>query len=285
MSQRSVPADPRVSALVEHVIAEGARLYRDFPWRKTHDPYAVLVSEVMLQQTQVQRVVPYFERWLEDFPTLDALAAAPLEAVLRAWQGLGYNRRAVALKRLAEQLVDRAPAGQVASLPAEHVDLLALPGVGPATAAGVEAFAYGKPVAYLETNVRTVFLHELLADRDGVADRELLPLVEQAAEHAHAAGVDARTWNYALLDYGANLKRTLPNPSRRSAHHTRQSVFAGSRRQKRAQLLRSVISAGGLPADEYAADLGLDPGETLGILEDLAAEGFVVSEDGLWQVS
>ncbi len=284
MSRPTPPSDPRIPAFVERVMAEGARLYRDFPWRDTRDPYSILVSEVMLQQTQVARVVPYYERWLEDFPTIDALAAAPLEAVLRAWQGLGYNRRAIALKRLAETIADSTAPGSQPALPSDRDELLALPGVGPATAAGVRAFAFGEPDAYLETNVRAVFLHELFADADGVPDRAIAPLVAEAAACAADAGIDSRAWNYALLDYGAHLKRTVPNPSRRSAHHGRQSAFEGSRRQKRARLLRLVMEEPGATAEDLAAGLSLDAGETLGILEDLAAEGFVAREDDSWRV-
>jgi len=274
-----------IDAFVQLVSVRGSELYRDFPWRRTHDPYAILVSEVMLQQTQVTRVVPYYEQWLEQFPDLDALAAAPLEAVLRAWQGLGYNRRAVALKRLSEILAAQAERGRAPRLPQERDALLALPGVGPATAAGVRVFAWEYPDVYLETNVRTVFLHELLGDRDGVPDREVAPLVEQAAMAAQEAGLSARTWNYALLDYGADLKRSVPNPSRRSAHHTRQSSFEGSRRQKRARLLRCVLDAPGVSAAELSDELGLTVGEVSGLLEALCQEGFLsTSEDG-WRVS
>jgi len=293
MSRHNAASDPRIPGFVELVAAEGRRLYRDFPWRETCDPYAILVSEVMLQQTQVARVVPYYERWLADFPNLDSLAAAPLEIVLQAWQGLGYNRRAIALKRLAERLVEQpvpdtrqaAQPDRTVRLPADRDALLALPGVGPSTAAGVLAFAFGEPVAYLETNVRTVFLHELFSDRDGVTDREILPLVEQASAAAHAAGIDSRTWNYALLDYGTHLKRTLPNPSRRSAHHTRQSSFEGSRRQRRAAVLRAVMSAPGQTAEDLAEDLALDPGEALGLLEQLAEEGFVACDGDRWRIA
>jgi len=238
----------------------------------------------MLQQTQVTRVVPYYERWLADFPTLDALAAAPLEAVLRTWQGLGYNRRAIALKRLAEQVAAETARACVPELPRDRNALLALPGVGPATAAGVRAFAFGEPDAYLETNVRAVFLHELFADAEGVPDRAIAPLVAEAAACAEASGIDSRAWNYALLDYGAYLKRTVPNPSRRSAHHGRQSAFEGSRRQKRSRLLRAVMDAPGSSAEELATGLALDAGEALGILEDLAAEGFVARDGESWQV-
>jgi A/G-specific adenine glycosylase len=276
--------DRRIPRFVALVLARGEAHYRDFPWRHTRDPYEVLVSEVMLQQTQVARVVPYWGSWLEDFPTLEALAAAPLEAVLRAWQGLGYNRRALALKRLAEEAVALA-SPEPARLPPGDGALRTLPGVGPATAAGVRAFAFGEPAAYLETNVRSVFLHELFADADGVPDREIAPLVEQAAGHADSLGVDARTWNHALLDYGAHLKQTRPNPSRRSAHHTRQSVFEGSTRQKRARILRLVLELPGVTAQQAAEEIfqGDEPSAAQ-MLESLAAEGFIVREGDGWRV-
>lgn len=295
MPSRTPGAD-EIGAFVGRVAAHGAELYRKFPWRETTDPYAILVSEVMLQQTQVARVVSYYESWLADFPTLEALAAAPLEAVLRAWQGLGYNRRAIALKRAAEQLVAaHAPAhggpahsvadGAPVALPSDEAALRALPGVGPATAAGVLAFGFGRHAAYLETNVRAVFLHELFADADGVPDREITPLVESAAAHAEQRGLTPREWNYALLDYGAHLKRTLPNPSRRSAHHTQQSAFEGSRRQKRARLLRAVMDAPGASADDLASGLRLEPSLTRDLLEELRAEGFVASGEDGWRIA
>ena len=285
------PPTANLAAFVASVAERGRELYRDHPWRRTRDPYAVLLSEVMLQQTQVPRVVGRWEEWLGQFPTIEALAAAPLEAVLRAWQGLGYNRRAIALKRAAEEIA--AHHGGV--LPSDEAALRALPGVGPATASGVRAFAFELPGVYLETNVRAVFLHELFADRDGVTDREIEPLVAAAVEEAARQGISPRDWYYALLDYGAQLKRDLPNPSRRSAHHAKQSAFQGSRRQKRARLLRAVIAAPGRDTGAYALDLAeaeapagrhtSDAGETLGILEALAAEGFIVREGDGWFVA
>ncbi len=277
--------DARIPQFVSTVWTRGKELYRDFPWRHTHDPYEILVSEVMLQQTQVARVVPYYERWLELLPTIDALAAAPLEVVLREWQGLGYNRRAVSLKRMAETLAAQSASGQEPQLPRDRDALLALPGVGPATAAGVRAFAWGEYDVYLETNVRAVFLHELFSDEAGVSDRDVAPLVAQAAAEARGQGVDARAWNYALLDYGAHLKATLPNPSRRSAHHTRQSPFEGSRRQKRARLLRSVMDAPGTGATELGARTGIEPGLAAELLEALEAEGFIARDGEGWRVA
>jgi A/G-specific adenine glycosylase len=273
------------------VAEKGREHYRDFVWRRTRDPYAILLSEVMLQQTQVARVEPKYVAWLAEFPTLDALAAAPLEPVLRAWQGLGYNRRAVALKQSAEQVAENF--GGI--LPADETQLRSLPGVGPATAAGVLAFAHDLPTVYLETNVRAVLLHELFADRADVADRELVGPLRAAVDQAAFQGLGPRAWYYALLDYGAHLKRTEPNPSRRSAHHTLQSRFEGSRRQKRAWLLRAVMADPGLAAEEYAGALAraeiaagrevVSAIDVAAILDELAEEGFLTREGTRWFVA
>lgn len=273
----------QLDAFCALVRQRGEELYRDLPWRNTRDAYAIMLSEVMLQQTQVPRVLGRWEAWLELFPTPAALAAAPLPPVLEQWQGMGYNRRAINLKRACEQVVERF-GGEV---PSAYEDLLSLPGIGPATAAGVRAFAFDAPGVYLETNVRTVFLHELFPGQDGVSDKELIPLVESTCpEH------DVRGWYYALLDYGAHLKKTLPNPSRRSKHHVKQSKFEGSHRQKRAFLLRRLLEGeadvGQLAADLSNAELkaGRDAmleEDVLAILEELHAEGFAVHENDLWR--
>ena len=261
----------------------GAELYRELPWRGVDDPYAVLVSEVMLQQTQVKRVLRFWPQWLELFPTVDALAAADTAAVLEAWQGLGYNRRALALKRACE----RCAAERGGELPRTPDELEELPGIGPATAAGVVAFAYQKPAVYLETNVRSVFLHELFPEREAVPDRELLPLVADTCPDD-----DPRGWYYALLDYGAHLKSQVANPSRRSAHHARQSAFEGSHRQKRSFLLKQVLAAPegisrgdlhfALNDAERAAGRDAVSGEAFEVLlDELVAEGFFHSDDDL----
>ncbi len=254
---------------------EGKRLYRDLPWRGIDDPYAVLVSEVMLQQTQVARVLNYWERFLKLFPTLDALASAETSLVLEAWQGLGYNRRALALKRCAE-LCTSTYQGM---LPQSYEELLALPGIGKATAGGVLAFAYQKPVLYLETNVRTVFLHEFFSGEEAVDDRRIEPLVERTCSKENPRG-----WYYALLDYGAYLKSILPNPSRRSRHHVQQSKFEGSRRQKRAEIVRLVLAQREVTFSEVVGALSefetsqgrKEPDARLvrSILDDLVHEGF-----------
>lgn len=275
---------PSREAFVELVRAEGRLHHRDLPWRYIDDAYGVLVSEVMLQQTQVARVLKHWERWMALFPTVDALAAAGTADVLAQWQGLGYNRRALALKRACEECA----ATREGRLPETAEELVKLPGIGPATAAGVMAFAFDRPGVYLETNVRTVFLHELFPGREGVADRELVPLVAATCPEE-----GARAWYYALLDYGAHLKSVTANPSRRSAHHTRQSAFEGSRRQKRAELVRVVLAEPGIGEDELARRLdaferaagrdAVDAETFASIVSDLVAEGFFRREgEGFW---
>lgn len=279
-------AEP-LDEFVARLLRVGDELYRDLPWRHIDDPYAVLVSEIMLQQTQVTRVGRFWERFLEAFPTLDALAAAAVSDVLERWQGLGYNRRALALKRTADQCA----ADGRGRLPDSYEGLLALPGIGPATAAGVMAFAHQVPGVYVETNVRAVFLHELFPHEDKVSDKMLEPLVAAAAFHPTAAA-DPRRWYYGLLDYGAHLKATGVNPTRRSASYSRQSVFEGSRRQKRAWIVRRVLAAPeGVEVAAVRADLdraeteaardGVDEALFASIVDDLVTEGFFRREGAL----
>ena len=245
---------------------------RDLPWRRTHDPYLIMVSEVMLQQTQVTRVEPKYVEFIEAFPDLGSLARAPLETVLRHWQGLGYNRRAISLKRAAEMVA--AEYGGL--IPRDLPSLRRLPGVGAATAAAVAAFAFGDPHPFLETNIRAVYLHHFFADREGVTDKELLPLVEATLDHE-----DPRTWYYALMDYGSALKRRVGNPSRRSRHHSRQSPFEGSKRQLRARALRVVLDEPGSALHQILEAVGGSIEELESVLEQLVTEGFLEAlEDG-----
>ncbi len=247
---------------------------RDLPWRRTTDPYGIVVSEVMLQQTQVERALGRWERFLDRFPGFEALAAAPLAEVLSEWLGLGYNRRAANLKRLAEAVV----AEHGGELPQDPVALRRLPGLGPATAASVSVFAFGTPVAFIETNIRAVFLHVFFEDRDGVADRKIAPIAE-----ASLLVADARRWHWALMDYGVELKRTVPNPSRRSVHHVRQPAFEGSRRQLRGRVLRVLLASPGMPLHELAEATGDDP-RLAEVLVALEREGLVVGDDGEWSI-
>ncbi|QEM70279.1 A/G-specific adenine glycosylase [Geobacter sp. FeAm09] len=239
------------------------------PWRETRDPYCILISEIMLQQTQVERVKAKYAEFLAAFPTLADLAGAPLPHVLRVWQGLGYNRRALALKRCAEEITDRF-AGR---FPTAIAELESLPGIGPYTARAVAAFAFGVAEAFIETNIRTVFIHFFFHGRDQVGDRELMPLVAATLDRE-----DPRTWYYGLMDYGALLKQSHANPGRRSAHHARQSRFEGSNRQLRSRMLRAVMVHPGITAEGLAELLGA---ETEAVQSNLAAmerEGFLCKQ-------
>ena len=275
-----------LDAFIAKVREQGRVLYRSLPWRDTRDPYAIWVSEVMLQQTQVSRVEGRWEDWLKRFPSVGSLADGQFNEILTMWQGMGYNSRAKRLQECARIICERH--GGV--LPRSYEELVALPGIGPATAAGIRAFAYDEPGVYLETNVRTVFLHELFPGRDQVDDRELIPLVRQSCP---AAGEDVRGWYYALLDYGAHLKRTLPNPSRRSKHHSRQSEFQGSHRQKRSFVLHSILETPktslqlqrAIDAFEQAAGRPrVAPAELSTVLEQLENEGLIKQNGDYWIV-
>ena len=274
-------------AFISKVRDEGLAHYRDLPWRNIDDAYGVLVSEVMLQQTQVSRVLRYWERWMGLFPTVDALAAADTSLVLEMWQGLGYNRRALALKRACEICA----AEHAGHLPETAEELVRLPGIGSATAAGIMAFAHDRPAVYLETNVRSVFLHELFPEREGVTDKELVPFIADTcpagSQMPEADGGEwgPRAWYYALLDYGAHLKSQVANPSRRSAHHARQSKFEGSHREKRSFVLKQVLARpDGIAVSEAIAALNaherdagrdaLDAEACETLVAELVAEGF-----------
>ena len=239
---------------------------RSFPWRETRDPYEILVSEFMLQQTQVERVMAKYGEFLSLFPNFSSLARADLQAMLHAWQGLGYNRRAIALKKTAVA-VEEEHGGR---LPCDLEALMGLPGIGPSTAGAVLAFAFGIPAAFIETNIRRVFIHFFFPDRDRVDDREILPLVEETLDRH-----DPRGWYYALMDYGAMLKKTVPNPNRKSAHYARQAAFEGSDRQIRGRILGLLVSRGAMEAHSLMAEVGKDPVRVYRILGDLTREGFL----------
>lgn len=221
--------------LLREVQAYYKKYKRDLPWRHTHDPYKILVSEMMLQQTQVERVVPKYKAFLKEFKTAKALAQAPLSKVLIQWQGLGYNRRGKFLHEAAKIITKDGFEGK-------------LPGVGPYTAAAIDAFAHNKPTVFIETNIRTVFTHFCFSRRapsaEKIGDSEILPLIEKALKSAMKQGMEPRDFYAALMDYGSYLKARGVRINSRSKHYTKQSKFEGSVRQKRAAKLRALLQSG-----------------------------------------
>lgn len=204
----------------------------DLPWRETQDLYKILVSEVMLQQTQVDRVVPFYTSFIKRFPTARSLASAPLSDVLKAWQGLGYNRRAKLLQAAAKHLSDV----HVLAYRSKYERLEELPGVGPYTACAVAAFAYNQDVVVIETNIRTAIIHHFFADRkQKVSDREIAEVLRRTLSKGRA-----REWYSALMDYGAHLKRSGVSHNARVSGYVKQSKFAGSLRQARGAILRAL---------------------------------------------
>jgi len=287
------------------------------PWRKTRDPYAILVSEIMLQQTQVDRVVPYFEKWIRRFPTVQSLAKAPLSDVLKEWSGLGYNRRAKLLRECAIAIVEKY-SGKV---PKDFAALVALPAIGPYTAGAIRAFAFDEPDIFIETNIRTALIHHFFplssikekarsqnATGSRIPDTQLIPLLtsllsavthrqskngralkkkqgKKTASSVPARGVAAispREWYSALMDYGAHIKKTNENPSRRSTHHIQQSQFTGSLRQARGAILRTLVSG---EANERKLREKTPPHFFKKALEGLFREAMIEKKGSTWQLA
>jgi A/G-specific adenine glycosylase len=240
-SDKRKPTPRTVRAFQTLVLGFYREHRRTFAWRRTRDPYRILVSEIMLQQTQTVRVAERFGAFIQQFPTVRELARAPQSEVIRAWQGLGYYRRARNLHRAAIAICEHH-GGKVPRNPA---DLKALPGVGAYTAAAVAAFAFNTPVPMIETNIRSVYLFAFCRGRRAVSDKELLALVAQTIPTGatqHALPVHGRIWFYALMDLGVELKRLRAGINHASKHHARQSPFKGSDREVAAQVLKLIVS-------------------------------------------
>lgn len=242
---------------------------RLFAWRNTLDPYKIVVSEVMLQQTQTQRVVEKFQTFTHEFKTFEELANAPIRAVLAEWVGLGYNRRGLALHGIAQKVVNEF-GGQ---LPDDPETLETFKGLGPATAASIVAFAFNKPTVFIETNIRAVYLHAFFNDHQDVTDKELMPLIELTVDY-----VNPREWYYALMDYGVVLKRLYKNPSRKSKHHVVQSKFEGSDRQIRGAIVKTLTQKTSATLKQLYALFPDQEKRVEKVLNGLCKEGFVLKE-------
>jgi A/G-specific adenine glycosylase len=240
---------------------------RDLPWRNTDDPYRILVSEIMLQQTQVARVIGKYEGFIRAFPDIESVACAPLRDILTLWQGLGYNRRALALKRSAHIVVVHH-GGRIPS----SIELLkALPGIGGVTAHAICIFAFSQPAVFIETNIRAVFIHHFFRNSTDVKDGEILPLVAQTLDPENP-----RIWYYALMDYGVALKKRHGNPSRRSARYRRQSPFEGSTRQIRGMILQALLETAGLSEDMLVKGIPFGAEAVRWSLKQLERDGLIL---------
>jgi A/G-specific adenine glycosylase len=248
---------------------------RKLPWRKTHDPYHILVSEIMLQQTQVERVRAKYFLFIARFPHIFKLANASLRDVLEIWQGLGYNRRAKFLHAIARRVIDDF-GGEI---PNSQEMLLTLPGIGPSTAGALAAFAFGQPTVFIETNIRRVFIHFFHNNRNKVRDKEILPFVEQTLDRLHV-----RKWYYALMDYGVMLKATGDNPNRRSAQHHQQSRFQDSDRQIRGLIIKMLIQSGPVPRNYIVQTMAHGANRVKKLIESLVKEGFLQEEGNLVKI-
>jgi len=241
---------------------------RSLPWRNVRKPYFILVSEVMLQQTQVERVKGFYRSFLRKFPTLSALAQAPLSEVLRAWQGLGYNRRAKFLREAARMIM----AQHGGKVPRNEAALVALPGIGRNTAGAILAFAFNEPSVFIETNIRRAFIHHFFPNRKRVDDKDILPFVERTLDRK-----SPREWYYALMDYGAMLgkDKKVINPNRRSKVYKRQGSFEGSDRKIRGQILRTLLQEEKLPLSELRERTAISSRRYISIIRTLEKEGLL----------
>jgi A/G-specific adenine glycosylase len=240
---------------------------RDFSWRNGVTPYRVLVSEIMLQQTQASRVEAYFMLFMHTFPSLSSLARAPLSAVLKVWQGMGYNRRAKYLHECVRRIVDEYK-GRV---PCNPVVLETFPGIGKATARSIVAFGFDAPVVFVETNIRRVILHHFFPQQHNVSDEAVMEVAEQVLDTA-----SPREWYNALMDYGTMLAKREGNANRRSRVYKKQPAFAGSLREVRGALIRALTDTPYITKAALLKALPFDAERIKSALDQLEREGLVV---------
>lgn len=243
----------------------------DMAWRKTTDPYKILVSELMLQQTQVSRVIPKYEAFIKKISTFKALAQASIPEVLALWQGLGYNRRALYLKRAAEEI----EAKYKGKLPQNPELLVSLPGIGPNTAAAICAYSFNIPVIFIETNIRRIYIHFFFPKSKKVDDKKILALVEKTLDTKNP-----REWYWALMDYGTHLKTQVENPNRKSKHYAKQSKFKGSDREIRGKILRMLLKENSISKTKLISELGEEKVRAEKVLETLVKDSFITVSKG-----
>lgn len=251
----------------------------DLPWRQVDadgclDPYHVLVSELMLQQTQVSRVIPKYHAFLARFPTVSSLAAAELGDVLRLWQGLGYNRRAKFLWQAAQQIMHDFQG----DIPQDITQLVTLSGVGVNTAGAIVAYAYNQPAVFVETNIRTVYIYHFGQHNDTYHDADITACVARTLPDDPQM---VRPWYWALMDYGTYIKQTHGNLNKLSKSYTKQSRFEGSKRQVRGSIIR-LLSKSPLTKHEILQQHTDQRAEA--VLQELVAEGLVRDNQGVYSL-
>lgn len=266
VKSRTRPTPAIVRKFQKNIYSYYREYGRDLPWRKTRDPYHILVSEIMLQQTQVHRVTEKYRQFIKVFPDFPSLARAPLRKILMEWQGMGYNRRAIALKQIAQNIVEEFSG----NLPISVETLMTFPGIGKATASAIAAFAFQYSTVFIETNIRRVFIHFFFHDMINIKDDEILLLVERTLDTDNP-----REWYYALMDYGSMLKHKYKNPNRRSAHYQKQSPFKGSNRQIRGTILKLLVQESYITEHDIAQKANISEGKIKSNLTQLLKEGFV----------
>ena len=248
----------------------------ELPWRKTKSAYRILVSEIMLQQTQVERVIPKYRQFIKTFPSISSLGKASLTEIIAVWQGLGYNRRAVSLYKIADILKKQYRE----RVPSSPEVLKTLPGIGEYTASAITAFAYNKPVLFIETNIRTVYIHFFTSGRKKVHDSEIKALLEQTVDNGLI-----REWYYALMDYGAMLKKKHRYLNTRSIHYSRQSRFEGSTRQVRGRIIRLLSENGPASKQKLRNSLELSDHNLDDILDKLRHDGLIIKYGSLYGIA
>jgi A/G-specific adenine glycosylase len=249
---------------------------RILPWRNIEDPYKVFVSEIMLQQTQVARVLKKYPEFLETFPDFLSLSQAPTSKLLAVWQGMGYNRRALFMRTAADIIVKKYNG----KLPKDPEVLVTLPGIGKATAGSLAAFAYNVPSVFIETNIRRVFIHHFFEDHTEVSDKQLYPLVETTLDKQNP-----REWYYALMDYGVMLAKEFENANKRSKHYSVQSKFEGSARQVRGRVIKELLRHQSLSEKDVVTFTARDASSVRKILMELKTEGFIIEKNGAYKIA
>lgn len=254
----------------ELIALKGRELYRTMPWREETQPYYVWVSEIMLQQTQVDRVIPKFNEFMRRFPNVYSLASASLADVLGLWNGLGYNRRAKYLHDAAKKIVE-VHAG---TFPDTYDELVSLPGIGPNTAGAIMAYAYNIPIVFVETNIRTVYFHHFFHESDKVHDADVKDTITRTIDQENP-----REFYWALMDYGTWLKRQGAGRNMLSAHYKKQSSLKGSIREVRGQIIK-VLAGADMPEEELRLRVSFDDRYTAA-LEGVIRDGLVTLTNGV----